>query len=188
MYKARGVAGASLLALALAWTTGCSMYETGKANQLVDAANASIKDANERAEKSTGELQKMEAAVPAGGDAQALEKWRNDVKAVIAELEKVRDGYADAGDKFAEASRLKLQEEFKEYLDVKGQEMKKRGEMADALIAEPRALIDSKTPGDYQKQADAAMTKVKDLQKEAGDLESKADKIYEANKAMFRQS
>jgi hypothetical protein len=188
MCKARGVVGACMLALTLAWTAGCNMYETSKANQLVDAANASIKDANERTEKGTNQLQALEAAVPAIEDEQALEKWRGEAKAIIAELEKARDGYTDAGNKFTEASKLKLQDKFKEYLDVKGREMKKRGEMADALIAEPRALIDSKTQDDYQKQADAAITKVKDLQKEANDLEGQADKIYEENKAMFRQS
>ena len=188
MGKARGAAGACLLALALAWTAGCGAYETNKANQLVDAANASIKEANERTEKGTSKLQAMETAVPTIVDEQTLEKWRGEAKEIIAELEKARDGYADAGDKFTEASHLKLQDEFKAYLDVKGREMKKRGEMADALIAEPRALIDSKTHDDYQKQVEAAMSKVKDLQKEASDLESQADKIYDENKAMFRQS
>ena len=112
----------------------------------------------------------------------------NEAKAIIANLEKARDGYTDAGNKFLEASKLKLQDKFKEYLDAKGQEMKKRGEMTGALIAEPQALIDSNNHTDYEKKASDATAKFQGLKKEADDLESKANKIYEENKSLFKQS
>jgi hypothetical protein len=188
MFKARAVVLSCLLTLALGFAAACNMYETDKANKLVDAANASIKEANDKANTGTSKLQEMENAVPQIEDEQGLEKWRTEAKAIIADLEKARDGYTDAGNKFTEASKLKLQDKFKEYLDYKGKEMKKRGEMTDALIAEPRALIDSANMADYQKKAEAATTKVQSLKKEADDLESKADKIFEENKALFKQS
>jgi F0F1-type ATP synthase membrane subunit b/b' len=184
MFKARAVVLSCVLTLALGFAAACNMYETDKANKLVDAANASIKDANDKANTGTTKLQEMETAVPQIEDEQELEKWRTEAKAIIANLEKARDGYTDAGNKFTEASKLKLQDKFKEYLDFKGKEMKKRGEMTDALIGEPRALID----GDYQKKVADVTTKFQSLKKEAEDLESKADKILEENKAMFKQS
>ena len=188
MRKARVLGLSCLLALGLGFAAACNMWETDKANKLVDAANASIKDANDKAQSSGTKLQAFESEVAQIEDEQGLEKVRAEAKALIADLEKARDGYKDAGSKFTEASKLKLQDKFKEYLDFKGKEMKKRGEMTDAMIAEPRALIDSANMADYQKKAEAATTKVQSLKKEADDLESKADKIFEENKALFKQS
>jgi hypothetical protein len=121
-------------------------------------------------------------------DEETWTKWQTEAKGIIADLEKARDGYTDAGTKFLEASKLKLQDKFKEYLDAKGQEMKKRGEMADALIGEPRALIDSTNPHDFQTKATESIKKVQSLKKEADDLEAKADKIYKENQSMFKKS
>ena len=188
MFKVRAVVLSCVMTLALGFAAACNMYETDKANKLVDAANASIKTANDKTQTGTTKLQEMETAVPQIEDEQGLEKWRTEAKAIIADLEKARDGYTDAGNKFLEASKLKLQDKFKEYLDFKGKEMKKRGEMTDALIAEPRALIDSSNHEDYQKKAADVSTKYQSLKKEADDLEGKADKILEENKALFKQS
>lgn len=188
MRKARVLGLSGLLALALGFAAACNMYETDKANKLVDAANVSIKDANDKWQSGTNKLQALETAAPENDDAQGLEKWRTDAKAVIADLEKARDAYKDAGSKFTEASKLKLQDKFKEYLDAKGKEMTKRGEMADALIGEPRAVIDNASHEDLQKKSADAMTKYQSLKKEADDLEAKAVKLYEENKALFKQS
>jgi len=188
MSKARVLGLSCLLALALGFAAACNMYETDKANKLVDAANASIKDANDKAQSGTTKLQAFESEVSQIEDEQGLEKTRTEAKAIIADLEKARDGYADAGKKFTEASKLKLQDKFKEYLDAKGKEMTKRGEMTDALIGEPKALIDSNNHEDYQKKSADATTKYQSLKKEADDLEAKAMKIYEENKSLFKQS
>ncbi|HJQ27309.1 MAG TPA: hypothetical protein VKA60_25710 [Blastocatellia bacterium] len=188
MIKTKRLGLLTLLALALGFAAACKFYETDKANKLVDAANTSIKDANDKTQSGTSKLVEMEAAVPNIEDEEGLTKWRTEAKAIIADLEKARDGYTDAGNKFLEASKLKLQDKFKEYLDAKGQEMKKRGEMSAALIAEPQALIDSNTPEDFKAKADEVEKKYQDLKKQADDLESKATKIYEENKSLFKQS
>jgi hypothetical protein len=188
MRKVRVLGLSCLLTLALGFAAACNMYETDKANKLVDAANVSIKDANDKSQSGTTKLQALETAVPEIEDEQALEKWRGEAKNIIAELEKARDGYKDAGGKFTDASKLKLQDKFKEYLDAKGKEMTKRGEMVDALIGEPRAFIDSTNREDYQKKSADVTTKYQSLKKEADDLEAKAVKIYEENKSIFKQS
>lgn len=188
MRKARVLGLSCLLALALGFATACNMYETDKANKLVDAANVSIKDANDKAQSGGTKLQTFESDVSQIEDEQGLEKVRAEAKTIIADLEKARDGYKDAGNKFTEASKLKLQDKFKEYLDAKGKEMTKRGEMVDTLIGEPKALIDSSNHEEYQKKAAEVATKYQSLKKEADDLEAKAVKIYEENKAIFKQS
>ena len=187
MFKVRAVGLICALALVLG-LAGCKFYDTDKANKLVDAANVSIKDANDKADKGTNKLQEMETAAMQAEDQETWTKWQTEAKGIIGDLEKARDSYTDAGNKFLEASKLKLQDKFKEYLDAKGQEMKKRGEMADALIGEPRALIDSTNPQDFQTKATDAIKKVQDLKKQADDLEAKADKIYKENESMFKKS
>ena len=66
--------------------------------------------------------------------------------------------------------------------------MKKRGEQATALLADPQALLDSQNREDYKTKAVEAEKKFQTIKKEADDLETKANKIYEDNKAMFKQS
>src|ERR1051326_7841714 len=134
MFKVRHVVLFCMLALALGFAAACNFYETGKANKLVDAANAAIKDANDQSQKGTSQLEAMQSSVPQIEDEQGLEKARATAKEIITSLEKARDGYTEAGNKFLEASKLKLQDKFKEYLDFKGKEMKKRGERTAALI------------------------------------------------------
>jgi hypothetical protein len=187
MFNVKAVGLICVLALVVG-LAGCKFYETDKANKLVDAANASIKDANDRADKGTNKLQELETGALQAEDQETWTKWQTEAKGIIADLEKARDSYTDAGSKFLEASKLKLQDKFKEYLDAKGNEMKKRGEMAAALIGEPQALIDSSNPDDFKAKATEAIKKVQSLKKEADDLEAKADKIYKENESMFKKS
>ena len=55
MFKVRAVGLICALALVLG-LAGCKFYDTDKANKLVDAANVSIKDANDKADKGTNKL------------------------------------------------------------------------------------------------------------------------------------
>ena len=104
----------------------------------------------------------------------------------IADLEKARDGYKEAGSKFEEASKLDVKDKFKEYLSVKSKEMNKRSELTSALMDEPKALIDSKGPDEYKKKVNQVVAKVTTLKKDAEELAGKADKIFEENKDLFK--
>src|ERR1044072_9211663 len=104
----------------------------------------------------------------------------------IADLEKARDGYKEAGSKFEEASKLDVKDKFKDYLSVKSKEMNKRSELTSALMREPKALIDSKGPDEYKKKVNQVVAKVTTLKKDAEELAGKADKIFEENKDLFK--
>src|SRR5262249_15643662 len=148
--------------LVVAFSFGCSFEETAKANKLIDVANTSVKDANDKIDKGTDKLVGMEKAVSQMEDENDLEKTRTMAKDIISDLEKARDGYKDAGNKFDEASKLKVKDKFKEYLDLKAKEMKKRSDLADAMIGEPKALIESSNHDEYQKKVQAVVAKVTD--------------------------
>ena len=166
--------------------SACNLYETDKANKLVDEANTSIKDANDKIEKGNDKLVEIEKAVPGIESEEDLEKARTVAKDAIPLLEKARDQYKAASGKFEEASKLKLQDKFKEYLDLKAKEMKKRSEIADLLLGEPQALINSKSPEDYQKTVNELVAKLKGSRTDAEDLATKADKITAENKEIFK--
>ena len=173
-------------AFCFAFFGACKMYEIDKANKLVDEANKSINEANDGINSSSTKLVEMEKAIQQIEEEKDLEAQRGVAKGIITTLEKTRDQYKNAGDKFEAASKLNLPEKFKEYLEYKAKEMKKRGDVADAMIGEPQALLNSDQKSDYEQKVEAVVAKFKSLKSEADDLESKADKIYEENKSLFK--
>ena len=186
MCSTRRVFFLSLLALALLAAAGCNMYETDKANKLVEAAKAPIDVAVEKGDKAAKGLNDLAAGLEKMTDEGEMEHLKALAKEVIGDLEKARDGFNDAGNKFEQASKLKLQDVHKQYYDLRGKEMKKRGEMTGAVIAEPKALLESESADDYAKKLTAIMPKIQDLQKEADELKVKAEKIMADNKSMFK--
>jgi hypothetical protein len=166
--------------------SACTVYETDKANKLVDEANVSIKDANDKIGKGNEKLVEMETAVPKIESEEDLEKTRAVAKDAIPLLEKARDQYKAASGKFEDASKLKLQDKFKEYLDLKSKEMKKRSDIADVMLGEPQAFIKSDSKEEYQKVVVDLVAKVKGLRTDADDLAAKADKITADNKEIFK--
>jgi hypothetical protein len=168
--------------------SACTVYETDKANKFVDEANVAITDANDKLEKGNGKLVELEKAVPDIETDEDLEKARGLAKESIPMLEKARDQYKAASGKFEDASKLKLQDKFKEYLDLKAKEMKKRSEIADQMLGEPQALIKSDSKQEYQKLVEELVAKIKVLRTDAEDLATKAEKIISDNKEIFKTS
>jgi hypothetical protein len=166
--------------------SACTLYETDKANKFVDEANVAITDANDKIGKGNGKLVELEKAVPDIESDEDLEKARAIAKESIPMLETARDQYKTASDKFDAASKLKLQDKFKEYLDLKAKEMKKRSEIAEQMLGEPQALIKSDSKEAYQKLVDDLVAKVKVLRTDAEDLAVKAEKITAENKDIFK--
>lgn len=166
--------------------SACTMYETEKANKLVDEANVSITDANDKINKGNEKVGDMEAAVSKIEGPEDLEKARGVAKDAAALLEKARDQFKAASGKFDEASKLKLQDKFKEYLDTKSKEMKKRSDLADALLSPGQTLVKSDSKEEYEKAVNDASAKLKTIKAEADDLAAKADKITAENKDIFK--
>ncbi|MEW6127199.1 MAG: hypothetical protein AB1757_09180 [Acidobacteriota bacterium] len=173
--------------LAFAFTLACNSYEIDKANKLVDATNVLIETANKNADEAGTKLGDMNSKVGAVEEEDQLEALRAQAKEIIPLMEKARDGYKDAAAKFDEASKLKLPEKYKEYLSAKAQELKKRADSTDAAIGQPKAMQEIKSPEEYQPKAQAVVDKMQAASKEADDFKAKAEKIYQENKALFKE-
>lgn len=159
-----------------------------EANKLVDDANAIIKTYNDDSIKS-GKLV-TELLGENLKKANDLDEYRKTNKARFDELvslsEKLEKSGADATSKFDQASKLKLDDKFKEYLTLKVQEMSKRGEIDKQTTTFVKGFLDAKDfekvdelIGDYNKKS-------ADTQKAADDLMNKANQITKDNPGVFK--
>jgi hypothetical protein len=186
MLSIKRVVWLCVMALAIGGATGCTSYETDKANKLIDSTAPVLDTAAQKLEKANKDRADLETRLAKAENEEDLEPLRAQAKGVIADFEKTRDSFKEAAGKFEETSKLKLQDKAKEYYGLRAKELTKRAEIIDALIAETKALIESESPDEYQKKAAPIVAKIQDSQKEADDLKAKAEKIAADNKAIFK--
>ena len=160
----------------------CSNDETAKANKLVDDANDVVKDANKASQDGLAKIYGMEAMLPKIKNQNDLSAARGVANECISILTKAKQSYSDASDKLGQASKMSINQKFKEYLDLKSQEMKKRSDAMDAAIGEPQALIQTESVSEYTFKVKSITDNFKNLQQAADDVAKKADKIQEENK------
>jgi hypothetical protein len=176
-----------LAALGLSFACGL-LGQVDEANKLVDEANAIIKGYNEDSAKSGKLLTELLGENLKG--TEDIEEYKTENKAKFDELvslnTKLEKSGADATAKFDQASKLKLDDKFKEYLGLKVQEMTKRVEVDKMTSAFVKSFLEAKDVakvntviGDYNKKS-------ADTQKQADELMAKADKIVKDNPGVFK--
>ena len=178
----------AFLALA-AFVLACSALgdETSKANKLVDEGNTLIEDGDNLGKKADSKSDELFE------DIGNFPTNRDDLRKPAQELSDIIDQgaakYRDAAKKFDEASKLKIDDKFKEYLSLKSQALNKHAEHIETLKGIPQAVMDTSVKD--KTALSARFTGVKDkydkLGKEMSDLEAKAEKIREENKDKFKQ-
>lgn len=168
-----------LIAVVLACSSGGN--ETEKANKLVDEGNAVVQDAKKDLTEAEQLKQKMLAT-----DVKHLDDARSTAKEAIAAYEKAEAKCKEAAAKYDEASRLKLNDKFKEYLSLKVKEYNKRAELVQTAKGVPQALIDSESRQGWITKANSVNEKVDQLSKEADDLGAQAEKIQKDNPDIFK--
>jgi hypothetical protein len=167
-----------LIAAVLACSSG---NETDKANKLVDEGNSAVQEAKKEITEAEQLKQKMLKT-----DVSHLEDARSTAKEAITAYEKAEAKCKEAAAKYDEASRLKLNDKFKEYLTLKVKEYNKRAELVQTAKGVPQALIDSESRQGWITKATSINEKVNQLGKEADDLGAQADKIQKDNPDIFK--
>jgi hypothetical protein len=168
-----------LIAAIVACSTGGN--ETEKANKLVDEGNSAVQEAKKDITEAEQLKKKMLAT-----DVSHLDDARSTAKEAIAAYEKAEAKCKEAAAKYDEASRLKLNDQFKEYLSLKVKEYNKRAELVSTAKGVPQALIDSESRQGWIAKANSVNAKVTELGKEADDLGAQADKIQKDNPNIFK--
>jgi hypothetical protein len=176
------LASLALVCLAL----GCNAYETQKANKLIDAGNAAVTEANQFFQEANSKADKIFDSIDIERYPEDRDSAKDMAQDAASEFEKSAAKYREAAAKFDEASRLKLQEQLKEYLKLKSQEFGKRAEQADAAKGNPKALLESRDAEELLRQVKENEDRGDKLEKEADDLAEKSGKIERENKGIFK--
>jgi hypothetical protein len=164
--------------LACSTTTG---NETDKANKLVDEGNAAVQEAK----KSVATAEEKKDAMLHTKVSQLAEA-RTLAKESVAAYDKADEQCKEAAKKYDEASKLKINDKFKEYLALKVKEYNKRAELVEAARATPQALLDSESRTSFITRAKAANDKVEALSKEAEELSNQSQKLQKDNPDIFK--
>ena len=172
---------AALLLMGVIWS--CSIGdEADKANKLVNEGNAAIDEGKKLLAAAEDKKNKMLQT-----NVSQLAEARTLANEVIRGYDQVEAKAKEAAAKYDEASKLKINDKFKEYLTLKVKEYNKRAEFVEALKAVPQALIDSQNRASFISRANEATQNAEKLNKEADDLEAQADKIEKDNPDSFKQ-
>jgi hypothetical protein len=172
------------LLLLLAVVLACSKTignETAQANKLVDEGNAAVQEAK----KFVTEAESKKDAMLHTNVRQMAEA-RTLAKEAVAAYDKAEEKCKEAAKKYDEASKLKINDKFKEYLGLKVKEYNKRAELVAAARSTPQALIDSESRKSFVTRAQAANEKVDQLSKEAEELADQSTKLQKDNPDIFK--
>src|SRR5918912_1098023 len=149
--------------------------ETDKANQLVDEGNKLVEEGNQLGQDAAAKNKEIFDNIndfPSNRD--ELRKPANELLDII---DKGSGKFRDASKKFDEASKLKVDDKFKEYLSLKSQEFNKHAEHIDSIKGIPQAVLDENIKD--LRALNAKLTSVNDkiekVGKEWKDLEAKAN-------------
>jgi hypothetical protein len=187
MIRERNSTSMLALGLILVAVLACNLLnETDKANKLVDEGNAAAQDGKKFLTEAEEKRQAMMTALPDIKSAEEPVAARGLAKDAIAAYDKARAKCNEAANKYEEASKLKINAKFKEYLTLKAKEYKTRAELMETAKGTPQALIDSSGPSMFIAKAKENDAKVSKLVKEADDLGAQAEKVHKENKGIFR--
>src|SRR5262249_13241955 len=121
-----------------------------------------------------------------GTDFKHLAEARNLANEAIRLYDQANDKCKAAAGKYDEASKLKIDDHFKDYLTAKAKEFNTRSQAIDALKSVPQALIDAQSYNAFISRANAANQKAESISKDADDLAAQADKIQKDNSNSFK--
>ena len=170
-----------LLFMAVLACSGSIGNETEKANKLVTEGNAAVEEAKKFVTEAEGKkTQMLRTKISEIAEARTL------AKEAITAYDKAEDKCKEAAQKYDEASKLRINDKFKEYLTLKVKEYNKRAEVVETAKATPQALIDSENQKSFITRANANNEKVDALGKEAEALATQSDKLQKDNPDIFK--
>ncbi|MBX7169990.1 MAG: hypothetical protein K1X72_03460 [Pyrinomonadaceae bacterium] len=160
-----------------------------EANKVVDEANKKLEEAKELMAKTDARSTTL-FSVPVQTVAQLNDykaKMKGEAKSIADDYEKVSNMLKDVSKKFDDISRMNLVDKYKEYAKIKADEFAKRSEAINIHKGNAQAFVEISEPKEMFSKFNENNKKSDSLMKEADDLSSKAKKIEEENKDIFRK-
>jgi hypothetical protein len=173
-----------VLMLFIGLSLACGLDDqTDEANKLVDEANAIIEKDNELIVESNELFNELM------GDnltmVKDIEAYKNKNKSKFDELisfnERIEKLEVESINKFEQASKLKVSKEFKEYLAIKIQELKKRNDANKLVTPFVKEFLQTKDADKINKQIEDYDKKSADTAGEADELLKKAEQFVKDN-------
>jgi hypothetical protein len=190
----------ALLLLAVAFAVACKSSSTGgilgpvdetaEAGKLVEEANADLKKIRVLYEQNEDKRPELKAALESNNEA--------DVKRISAEVVQIINEGTNFGnsaiDKISEAQDMQINEQYKEYLRLKQEALKKQLEAFAQYHQAARVLRDNYDPKNAQNrdkvktEFDTRSEKYRELMEKARDNSSEANELYKDTVRQQRQN
>jgi len=178
----------ALALVSLALTPGCKYFSRESEDQLKEAnkIQAEADQLAAKVEDAYNQATKKEDDIKAEKRDRAKIKKLNEEEVVLYD-QAIGDSKA-AAEKYDQASKLKIDEKYKQYLDLRAQLMRKQGAHLAALKEMPTVRNDTtlKSTSERNKKLTDIRTRSDKLKKEVDDLRAQADKMQKENGDKFK--
>jgi len=179
--RTNGVVALLLLVAAVLACNRGGGKETEKANKLVNEGNTAVQDAKKYVtDAETKKDQMMKTPLSRLAEARVI------AAGAIADYDRASEKAKAAAAKYDEASRLNINDKFREYLVLKAKEYNKRADLVNTAKDTPQALIESTNKSSFANRVASNNAKVDALAKEAQALADQADKLVKDNPNIFK--
>lgn len=164
--------------------------QTEEANKIVDAANSKLEETKDLYAKTEDRNKALFSANVQ--TVQQLQLYKanksSEAKSIVADYEKVVEMLKDISRKYDDVSRLNLDEKYKDYAKLKSDEFVKRAEAVNIRKGNALAFMEIDDSKTMLSKFDENNAKSDRLFKDAEEIGTKAKKIEEENKDIFKQA
>ena len=181
---------AAALALALViLAPGCGLAdETKRANELVDESNKAAEAANKSLQEGLTIHQQIFSEANIFGFPGNRDALKGHAQREVELLSQSALSFREAANKYEEASRLRLNEQFKQYLSLKAQETRKQAEQSESIREMAQVVLDDSITdlNAYVLKLDDIRIRVQKAGKEQKELKDQAEKIRAENQGKIK--
>lgn len=163
--------------------------EQAEANKIVAEANKKLEEARTLMGKTeTRNKTLFSANIQTNGQLQAYkDRMGDEAREIVADYEKVSETLKDISKKYDDVSRMKVSDKYKEYTKIKSEEFAKRADAVGVSKGNAQAFAEIDDAKTMLAKFNENNEKAQKLFKEAEELGTKAKKIEEENKDLFKE-
>jgi hypothetical protein len=189
-YQTGKLTAALIIAIALVMNIACGANQIEEANKAVDEANKKLDDAKELLVKTeTRNTNLFSANIQT---VQQLQLYKSnkvgEAREIVGDYEKISEMLKDVAKQYDAVSRMNVSEKYKDYAKLKSDEFAKRSEAINVRKGNAQAFLEIDDPRMMTAKFDENNSKSDRLFKDAEDMGTRAKKMEEDNKDLFRQA
>jgi len=188
-FQMKCIPAAALALVLVIFAPGCGgADETEKANELVDESNKAAEAANKSLQEGLTIHQQIFSEANIFGFPGNRDALKGHAQREVELLSQSALSFREAANKYEEASRLRLNEQFKQYLSLKAQETRKQAEQSESIREMAQVVLDDSITdlNAYVLKLDDIRIRVQKAGKEQKELKDQAEKIRAENQGKIK--